>query len=89
MVDIPLASGCVPGPDAVLLPGPEAEDKREDPTLFTSPATGPPPPLLPPAQSQNKPGKQTNRWQQCKDKLIWLYCIVFVLYLYCIYIVLY
>jgi hypothetical protein len=55
MVDRPLASGCVPGPDAVLLPGPEAEDRREDPTLFTRPATGPPPPLLPPAQLHSKP----------------------------------
>jgi hypothetical protein len=56
-VDSPRASGCVPGPDAPLLPGPDAEDRREEPTLFTRPAIGPPPPLLLPAQQE---GRQNN-----------------------------
>jgi hypothetical protein len=55
-VDNPRDRGCVPAPDAVLLPGPDAEDRREEPTLFTKPAIGPPPPLLPPAHAQSQTG---------------------------------
>lgn len=69
-VDSPRARGCVPGPDAVLLPGPDADDRRDEPTLFTKPAIGPPPPLLPPAQHKRR-HKQPTVCQCQKHAMGW------------------
>lgn len=44
----------MPGPDAVLLPGPDADDRRDEPRLFITPAIGPPPLLLLPVEKDKE-----------------------------------